>query len=130
MKASEASPQRYLLPTLAFAIVGIVVAVCLFSWLAASETAPGMPLMMAALKVFDPFLRFPAAGHTIFILSFAFNGLYYLGVGVVSRRALRQRWRVFLKIIVIGAAAGVLNISMQAIFAVCEYVLTGRLFAT
>lgn len=130
MRVSNVLSQRGSRPALAFAGVGAAVGLCAFACLAVVKAPPGAPLTMATLGVFDPFLRFPSGGDTVFLLSFAFNALYYLGVGLVSRRVLRKQWPVFLKIVLIGAATGVINISLQAIFAACEYVLTGRLSVT
>lgn len=130
MRGSNVLSQRDSRPALAFAGVGAAVALCAFACLAISKAAPGAPLTTAVLRVFDPFLRFPSGGDTVFVLSFAFNPLYYLGVGLVSGRVLRKQWPVFLKIVLICAVTGVLNISLQALFAACEYLLTGRLFVT
>lgn len=129
MRASSPLSQRQSRAALGFAVVGVAVALCAFVCVAASKVPPGALLTTVVLRIFDPFLRFPSGGVMFFFLSFAFNALYYLGIGLVSRRVLSKQWPVFLKIIGVGAAAGVLNISLQAMFAVCEYVLTGRLFA-
>lgn len=115
---------------MAFAGVGVAVALCAFAYIAIFKLPPGAPLTMAVLRIFDPFLRFPSSGGSVFFLSFAFNALYYFGVGLVSQPVLRKQWPALGKILLIGAVAGVLNVSLQAMFAACEYVLTGRLFVT
>jgi hypothetical protein len=130
MRVSNVLTQRHSRPALVFAGVGVAVALYAFACLAVFETPPGAPLTMALLKIFDPFLRFPSGGETIFLLSFVFNALYYFGVGLVSQGVLRKHWPFAGKIVLIGAAAGALNISLQAMFTVCEYLLTGRIFAT
>ena len=85
---------------------------------------------MAALAIFDPFLRFPVGENAVLVLSIVFNAIYYLAVGSVLRLVVKKQWPVFGKVVVIAAAAGALNVSLVAVFAVCEYLLTGRLVAT
>jgi len=130
MKVSNVLSQPHSRGALAFAGVGVAVALCAFAYIAIFKLPPGAPLTMAVLRIFDPFLRFPSSGGSVFFLSFAFNALYYFGVGLVSQPVLRKQWPALGKILLIGAVAGVLNVSLQAMFAACEYVLTGRLFVT
>jgi hypothetical protein len=131
MKVSNVAPQpQHSRAALTFAAVGVAVALCALMYLAIFRLPPGTPLIMAVLRVFDPFLRFPSSGGFVFFLSFAFNALYYFCVGLMSQRVLRKQWPALGKIVLIGAVAGVLNVSLRAMFATCEYVLTGRLFVT
>jgi hypothetical protein len=130
VKASSRVSRMCSRAALAFPGLGVAVALFAFAYLASFKLPPGAPLAMSVLRIFDPFLRFPSSGGSVFFLSFAFNALYYFGVGLAFQRVLRKQWPALGKVVLIGAVAGVLNVSLQAMFAACEYVLTGQLVVT